>query len=310
MHVRDSLWTLRRRASALVAAGAMMMVLAAPATAHEGHPPERLAFDRPEAWALKYFTSATLLAGLDTARARTPWSVSFGAELGWLPAVSEAQRFVGFNGTKPEDLNKAPVFVRPRLTIGLPGRLAVTLAFVPPVRSFGLTPRLIALAVDRPVVLSDPWTLGVRAYGQTGTVKGAYTCPTSVLQFEPGSAGNLYGCEAESSDTATLRYFGAEVSLARSGLRGGKLRPHLGVALNYLSVAFQVNALTFGFEDRTRYTASGLTVSGNAGVSYPLGARVDASLDAFYTPLGVRRASGHRTEGLFNLRALVSYRLR
>src|SRR5512134_658776 len=68
---------------------------------------EQLSFNRPEAWALKYFASATLMSGLETPRTRDPWSVSFGAEIGWLPSVSDSQRFVGFNGTKQEDLNKA-----------------------------------------------------------------------------------------------------------------------------------------------------------------------------------------------------------
>lgn len=296
----------------VVLAGCMSVLLGAPrnAAAQVLNSDQALQFDRPEAWALKYFTSATLLGGLETPRTRAPWSISFGAELGWIPSVSEANRFIGFNGTKPEDLNKAPLFFRPRITIGLPGRFSAIVAVDPPIRAFGLTPRLLALAIERPVYETAPWTVGARGYGQFGTVKGAYTCPSSVLAFAPGSPDNLYGCQAESHDTATLDYIGGEVSVAHTGLAGGKLSPHAAIGVNYLAVQFQVDALTFGFEDHTHLTAHGVTVSGDAGVSYPLTPRITASFDAFYTPLTVRRSTGQQINAFVNVRALFTYRLR
>lgn len=300
----------RRRAVFGIVCAAGLALAPAGTAAHEGHGAERLSFQRPEAWALAYFTSATLLAGLEPPQPRSPWSISFGAEAGLLTPVSRANQFVGFDGTKPEDLNKAPLFVRPRVTIGLPGRLALTVAVNPPVRAFGITPRLVALALERPVYRSERWTVGVRGYGQTGTVKGAYTCPASVVGFTPGSPENLYGCEATSSDTATLRYVGAEVSVGRDGVGRWKVSPHAAVGLNYLSTAFQVNAVTFGFEDRTHYTSRGMTVSASAGITYPLGPRVNASVDVFYTPLVARRPTGREVNGFLNARALISYRIR
>ncbi len=290
---------------------ALLVLMAATASAHDGDPaPEVLNFDRPEAWALKYFASATLLGGLDTSDSRPPWSIAIGGELGWLPSLSPAERLVGFDGTKPEDLNKAPFFVRPRVTIGLPARFALTVAADPPIRVFGLKPRLIALALEHPIYESKPWIVGLRGYGQIGTVEGAYTCPSGVLAFAPGSPGNLYGCQAESSDTASLRFAGAEVSVLRQPALPHRLSPHLAVAVNYMDVGFQVNALTFGFVDQTHYTAHGITFSGTAGVSYTLTARVNAAVDAFYTPLMVDRSSGQQNNGLFNVRALLTYRLR
>lgn len=301
----------RRRASVTAVAAILTLLVAADARAHDGdHAPERINFDRPEIWALKYFTSATLLGGLETPRTRKPWSFSIGVEGGWLPALSETQRIVGFDGTKPEDLNKAPFFVRPRVTIGLPYRFSLIVAADPPVRSFGLRPKLLSLAVERPAYESANWTIGLRGYGQTGTVRSAFTCPRAVLPFAPGSAGNTYGCEAESSDTATLRFIGGEATVSHGALTRYRLSPHVGFAVNYLDVAFQVNALTFGFLDRTHYLSSGVTFSGSAGVTYPLSDRVDASIDAFYSPLMVRRGSSVVNDGLFNVRALVTYRLR
>ncbi len=277
--------------------------------AHEGSAgPQQIAFDRPEAWALEYFTSVTLFSTLQTPGTLPPGSVAVGLETGWIPALSTAQRFVGFDGTKPEDLNKTPVFLRPRVTIGLPHRLSLIVAVVPPIREFGLTPKLFAVGLERPVFESAPWMIGVRGYGQIGTVEGAYTCPSSVLPFAPGSPGNLYGCQATSSDTATLRFVGGEVLAAYRP--HARLSPHVGVSVNYLDVAFKVDALTFGFVDTPDLVSRGVTVAGSGGVSYALTRRFSASIDAFYSPLSVRRSSGSSLNGLFNVRALVSYRVR
>jgi hypothetical protein len=161
----------------------------------------------------------------------------------WVPAVSDAQRFVGFNGTKQEDLNKAPVVVRPRVTIGLPRNWSLIVAVVPPVGVFGVSPRLLAAAVERPLVEKPRITIGLRGYGQIGSVEGAYTCPPGVLSVDPGSPGNLYGCEAESSDRATLRYAGAEGSFAYRSDAWKGLSPHAAVAVTYMDLEFQVNAL-------------------------------------------------------------------
>ena len=303
----------RRRRLALLAAGAVLVVaFPSPAGAQVTvNPTEHVAFNRPESWALAYFASATLITGLETPHARPSGSFALGVEVNWLPAVSDAQRFVGFNGTKQEDLNKAPVVLRPRVTIGLPGSWSLIVAVVPPARVFGVSPRLLAVALERPLVTTSQITIGVRGYGQIGSVAGAYTCPSSVLSFDPGSPGNLYGCEAESSDRATLRYAGAEGSFAyRSDALKG-LSPHAAVAVTYMDLGFQVNAQTFGYIDQTHLLTHGTTWSTSAGVSSRLSSKVDLAVDVFYTPLSVQRPDQPAgNEGLFNVRALVVYRLR
>lgn len=302
--------TARRGALIATLACTALTVWAARATAQTVvNPTEQIAFSRPEAWALKYFTSVTLFTGLDTPGTRPPGSVSIGLELGWVPSLDEAQRRVGFEGTKPEDLNKTPLFLRPRVTIGLPGGYSLIVAAAPPVRVFGVEPRLLALAVERSVADLGSWRLGLRGGGQFGTVRGAYTCPESVLPFAPGSANNLYGCQAVSSDTASLRFLAAEASMA---YKPGAIRfsPHAAVAVNYLDVGFQVNALTFGFIDHTHLLSHGTTVSASGGVTVALGNSLAASADIFYSPLWVQRPgvpSGN--ERLLNLRALLTYRL-
>lgn len=304
----------RRRASLAILAVGVALVAAFPSPARGQttvNTTEHVAFDRPEAWALAYFTSTTLLSGLETPHPRPPGSFSIGLEVSWVPALSDAQRFVGFNGTKQEDLNKAPVVVRPRVTIGLPAKLSLIVAVVPPVGVFGVKPRLLTVALERPVVETPQVMVGVRGYGQLGSVEGAYTCPSSVLAFEPGSPGNLYGCEGESSDRATLRYVGAEGSIAFRADALKKLSPHAAVAVTYMDLGFQVNAPTFGYIDQTHLLTHGTTWTTSAGVSPRLSSRIGLSVDVSYTPLSVQRPTAQTAsnEGLFNVRALFVYRL-
>src|SRR6266478_3692268 len=141
-------------------------------------------FDTPEGWALKYFTSATIVSGLQPPEPpgvehAAFSSVTVGLETDWLPTLSPERARVGFAGTKNEDLNKAPVLVRPSVRVGLPWRFSVVATAPPPITTFGITPRLFALGFERPILERGTWTLGWRLSGQTGSVKGAFTCPHS-----------------------------------------------------------------------------------------------------------------------------------
>ena len=92
----------------------------------QGQGTENLNPARPEGWVMNYYTSATLLAGFGPPRSRPLGSIEVGIEFDWLPSLSAEERLVGFNGTTELNTNKCPVFFRPRLTVGLPWRLALT----------------------------------------------------------------------------------------------------------------------------------------------------------------------------------------
>jgi hypothetical protein len=302
-------------AARLIACWAASLVIGLIATPPAGaqmvmNSTEHLSFDRPESWALKYFTAATLLGGLETPQTQKPWSVSIGLEAGLLPPLSRAQQLVGYDGTEAQDLNKAPFLPRPRVTIALPARLSLVVAGVPPFAMFGLKAKLLAFALERPVYETAALAVGLRVYGQIGTVQGSYTCPPSTLAFAPGSPGNIDGCQAVSSDTASLRYAGGEASVAYRP--AAHLSPHAAVGLTYMNVGFQVGALTYGMIDHTHYFSQGMAVSGSGGVSYRLSDRLILTTDAFYSPLSVRRGAGAplQNDGMFNIRALVTYRMR
>jgi hypothetical protein len=282
------------------------------AAAQTAAPVEHLSFDRPEAWALEYFTSVTFLTGVETAIGERAGSIAIGLETGWVPRLSTEQQRVGFSGTAAQDLNKAPLLLRPRVRIGLPGRLAVIVSGTPPIKAFGITPRLLAAGVEWSMIDRPDWRVAWRVHGQTGTVTGAFTCPAGVVAFAPGSAANPTGCQAESSDEVTLRYGSAEVDVSRRFRRLAGLTPHVAVALNDIDSHFQVNALAFGKLDRSELATRGVTTSVTAGAAFPVSSRVSLAADLFYTPLMVRReAGGPRTnDGLFNVRGFLTYRVR
>lgn len=302
-----------RLAACLAVCTVLVLVAPSPAAAQMMmNSTEHLSFDRPESWALKYFTSATLVGGLETPRTQKPGSVSIGLEVGWLPRLTAPQQLVGFDGTAAQDLNKAPFFPRPRVAIALPGSLTLVVAVVPPIPMFGLKTKLLALALERPVYETPALAVGVRVYGQLGSVQGAYTCPARTVAFEPGSVGNPYGCQAVSSDTAALRYAGGEASVAYRPDAPYRLSPHAAIGLAYMNVGFQVNALTFGIIDHTHYLSHGMAVFASGGLSYRLTSRLILSTDVFYSPLSVSRGFGApaQNDGLFNIRTLVTYRMR
>jgi len=269
---------------------------------------ERLTFDRPEAWAMKYFVSSTMLSGLDVPGNHHPGSISVGLEAGWLPPMSTAQQRVGYYGSAPQDLNKAPIMMRPRVTVGLPGRIALTAAGNPPIRSFGVTPRLVSGAIEWAMIDRQDWRFTIRGHGQTGTVTGAFSCPARLMNLPPGSAGNPTGCTSVSNDIATLRYAGVEVAASR---RLGTVTPHLAVGVNYVDSQFEVRTEAFGQPDYSLLATAGWMMSTSAGIAYTLTERLSIAADAFYAPLKVRRTAGapRTLESFLNARGLIVYRI-
>lgn len=290
--------------------GALLVAAAPAARAQEVFAPvEELAFDRPEAWALNWFASVTLLTRMAPAERREPWSVEAGLELSWVPHLDAEQRTVGFGGRKEEDLNQVPVFARGRLTVGLPAGFAATLGVVPPVEVSGVETEQVALAVDYPFARGERWGAAVRVYGQTGTSRGAFTCTREDAAHGDDFERNPFGCRAPSRDEATLRYAGLELSGSYRAASG--LTPYLAAAIHHFDNEFQVDALTFDIRDRSLLRVDGSAWSLTAGASWPLAARTRLVGELFYSPLPVtRRAGRQETDALANARLGLAYRFR
>jgi hypothetical protein len=263
-----------------------------------------LPFDAPESWAMKYFSSATLFTGNGPPPDIKAGTFRIGVELGHLPELSTRQRTVGFGGTKVEDLNKLPVLVRPRLTVGLPGKFSVTVGIIPPFEISGVRPSLFALSVGRPIVSRGNFLLGARLYGQLGGIDGDFTCSREDVEGGDDRGLNPFGCEAPSQDYIEMRYAGAELGGSIRIVKLWNLTPHLLVAGNYLDNRFNVRARYSGVDDRTLLRSRGFTVSSAAGLTVPLGSHFAATAQVFYSPVFVRRPpGGERTaDGLVNAR--------
>ncbi|MBZ5727166.1 MAG: hypothetical protein LAP87_19480 [Acidobacteriia bacterium] len=278
--------------------------------------PQHVTFDGPEGWALKYYASTTMMSGLQPPEpsegVRRIGSITLGLESGWLPTLSPDQRTVGFNGRQPLDLNKSQILVRPSLRVTLPWKLSAVVAAPLPVEIFGVAPHLLAFGLERPIVERGQWRFGWRGSGEVGSVDGAFTCPPGVSQFAPGSPGNPAGCIGNSSDTAILRYAGTELQLAYRIRRMPKLVPHVASGFNFVYGKFEVDAPLATRVSHTQLWTRGNTFSETGGVSYLLTDKVALTVDAFYSPLTVQRslASGRTNDGLFNVRALLSYSFR
>ena len=270
-------------------------------------------FDRPEAWGLKFFSSASLLTSLGPAKPAEPGGVDLGFELMSVPHLDTQQRTIGFRGTKEEDLNRSPVWARLRARFALGTGFSATLGVIPPLEVEGLKAALISGAIERPLTSwsnssGAPGGLGARVFAQVGSAKGDLTCSHNDL--EPGVA-NPFGCEELSTDEVTLEYRGLELSVWQQlGNRERAPSAYAGVSVQELDLEFQVDALTFGFRDRTLLLADGTTWAVTAGVQVSLAHKLTASAELFYTPLDVIRDEdlGSESDDLVNLRFLLTRR--
>jgi hypothetical protein len=270
---------------------------------------EDLSFDRPEAWAMKYFTSIALFTGLGTPQARPSGTFEVGLEAGWVPRLSRAERTVGFNGQKAEDMNKTPAFGRLRATVWLPSAVALSVGIVPPLDVGGAEPSLLAVSVERPLFRRSAIRVGARAYGQIGDIAGDFTCDEATVAAGADPVRNPYGCQAVSEDEVDQRYVGMALSGA---LSRGAWEPYAALAVNYLDMKFQVAAEYSDIVDDTLLRASGFTFSSSVGLAYETVGGLRLAGEVFATPLSVRRP-GSGTSGsewLVNARGLVSYRVR
>ncbi|HZS41371.1 MAG TPA: hypothetical protein VFF06_31295 [Polyangia bacterium] len=270
-----------------------------------------LDFDRPESWAMKYFTTATIPSGMGPPRPLKLGQLRISLEGGWIPAVSDEQATVGFNGTKREDLNKLPAIGWLRFTVGLPWRFSFMLSYLPPIPINGVQGNLFTLGLGRPFRITRDLTLGVAAYGQLGSVEGAFTCPESAVRAGGDPQRNPFGCITQSHDEVDMNYFGMQASASYRIRPAHGLEPYATAAFNYMDLAFHVDARYGDVIDDTTLKTTGVTFSTSTGLIYPVTRRIDLGAEVFYSPLTVQRPMQRAStvEGFLNVRAMVAFRL-
>jgi hypothetical protein len=267
---------------------------------------EILDADRPEAWAMNYMAASTLMTSFGASPELAPGHWGLALELGSIPRLSAAQRAVGFNGDKTEDLNRSPVFGRLRLSLGLPAGWVAELGYTPPVTIDGTRPQgLFSVALGRRFIERATWSMSMRAFGQHGSVTGDITCPAELAGVSDSEL-NPYGCQAPSRDRVTLNYYGVDLTAA-----GGRRDWHWhgGLGLVRTELAVQLDALTISFRDRTYLGASGHLPYAVAGLAHDLGPRWRLGTELLYVPLTVRRdpAGAAGNDALTSVRLQISY---
>jgi opacity protein-like surface antigen len=272
---------------------------------------EQLDFDRPESWGMKNYASLALLTSMGVPYESAAGEIELGFEGGYVPQLSEAERRLGFNGTKLEDVNKTSSFGRIRAAVGVGKGVALELAYTPPIEIGGATPNLFAVALGRPVPLAPSWRLGVRGYGQIGTIQADITCSTQEAAAGDEVAANPFRCVRPSQDESRQKVLGLELVAGFDGR--SRLKPYAGVGFNHMDLEFHVNALYSAgrVEDHSVQLTSGNTVFATAGLTFAASARFRVTAELFYSRLKIARppSSTPANEGLLNGRVFVSYRV-
>jgi len=302
-----------RPAGAALAVLAVLLLAAGPAGAQivlDGE--EDLDFDRPEAWAMKWFSSLVVMTGLGGPPELAPggWELAF--EGGYVPHLSKEERTVGFIGNKEEDLNRTSVFGRIRLSAGLPGRFTLTAGWVPPVEIDGATPHLLALGLVRPLYEGRSFRLDGRLTAQGGSFEGDFTCPEHAADAGDDPVQNPFNCLEPSDDEMSILTAGLE--LAGSWRLAGAPRwsPYASLGGHWFDNEFEVDARYGTIDDHTVLLSDGTTFAATAGLGYQAGERTRLAAELFYSPLDVVRepGEGSQNDPLFNARVLLGYRLR
>jgi hypothetical protein len=264
-------------------------------------------FDQPDAWAMAYVTSASLLTGFG----QTPdlaigdWMVS--AEIGHIPKLSRAEQFVGLNGSKFEDLNKSPVFGRGRLWVGLPWGLVGELAYTPPLEIKGARPRnLFAIGFGKRWIDEPTWSLSTRLHGQHGSAVGDVTCPASIAG-NPSLQVNPFRCLAPSKDVIQMNYYALEAT-AGFGAQASPWRTHATLGFARYEPQVNIRAEQTGFSNRTILTSAGVRPYFAGGLSFHTESPWEYGGEILYVPLNIRRPGQDvSSKAFWSLRGMLRY---
>ena len=119
-------------------------------------------------------------------------------EGGWIPYAQRERPARRLRGTALEDLNKTPVFARPRLLVGLPAGLRGGSGWVPPSGSTAAGRTSSTRRSRRRSSTTRAAASACASTGSSGTRTGDFTCPEDVVSQAPGSPGNPQGCNQRS----------------------------------------------------------------------------------------------------------------
>lgn len=266
---------------------------------------------RTEAWAMRWLAALATPTAFGVAEQGEAWKLDFTLEGGFIPSLSEDERRVGFNGTKVEDLNRAPLFARPVVRLRLPADFTASAGWVPPIELDGIEPNLLSLALERPLWSGARARVGARLFALTGDIEGDITCPEDEVEAGDDPVGNPFLCEEVSNDTMSIDSWGFELGYAYRPAAAWEL--FASALWQQIDGEFQVRASYAGVVDRDKLLHEGDDVAFTAGAAWWPAERWRIAGELFYSPLDVVRDPSGRAasenDPLFNFRLAVSWHL-
>ena len=272
---------------------------------------ETLAFDRPESWGMKYYTSLALLTSMGAPVARSKGEVVLGFEGASVPQMSDEQRRIGFDGTKLENVNRTHFFGRLRGSVGLGAGFALDLAYTPPIELGGAKPNIFAAASGAPSSSRARGGSGCAATGRSARSRA--TSPAAPRRPRRAATPRRTPTSASSPRRTRPGRRRSAASSRSATTRAARVKPYVGVLVTYMDLEFQVNALYGGgqIDDHNLQLTSGTTVAATGGVTYAPSPSWRINVEAFYSWLSIVRppATSSSNEGFWNARVFVSYRI-
>lgn len=209
-----------------------------------------------EAKLLAFYAAPIVFSSADAPETLSPGQVLVSVEMAPIPRPDPAMEQTSFCYVgKSENTRLAPVFIRPRISVGLPLGFAFEASYVPPVQAWDAQPNLASVALSRtqrlPVGIGgSPLALLLRAHGTFGRVRGPITCPRSGLQTSDPNAP-CFGTNP-SRDIYHPDMFGAEGALGISS-GNGRWSAYAGGGVNWLRPHFEVDFVDgAGIPDHTK----------------------------------------------------------
>ena len=220
------------------------------------------------------------LAFGDAAAPTSKNAFEIGLEASYLPSIDDATATptICRPGKGPEHTDFLFAIPRPRITVPLPGGLALQAAWVPPIRINGVKANLVGLSLDKVFALGDRFVAAVEAHTTLGTIHAPITCDQDALS-DPISEC-FQG--TRSDDRYSPNIYGADLTV---GWGNGAIRPYLGGGYNRLQPRFQVNFTNqFGATDNTRVEVDLDRGVVFGGATWATGERIDLTGEVYAAP--------------------------
>ncbi|HET7566334.1 MAG TPA: hypothetical protein VFJ96_15130 [Gemmatimonadaceae bacterium] len=218
-------------------------------------------------------------------------SVRIGAELSPIPTPDPSlEQTSDCFTSKTEHTRLAPVFARPRVSVGLPAGFVVEASYLPPVTIADAQPDLGSMALSRSQLLpirpaGVPLLLTLRAHATIGRVRGSITCAASSLQLSDPNQP-CYGANP-SRDTFKPNMFGAEGALGTS-VDHGVIGLYAGGGVTWLRPRFQVGFTDGqGIRDNTQILVNLTRATAFGGLTWHLPHALDLSGQVYAVPADV-----------------------